>query len=516
MSLGIGGFVFLSNRRGVANRFWLLTNVLLAIWSLGLFGVISAQSEEIGLQIQNVIDVSGIFIPVAFFNFIAFFLKKDIALKRQRLLLWLLAAALTLLSLTGYYKVGVSPKFGFNFWVDPGQLYFIFPVIFAFLVGYTLFILITEYLKSSDLVLKQQIKYIIGAQIFGFFGGATNFLPQLFGIYPVGNYLIILYVVFISYAIFKHHLFNIKVVATELFTGILIFLLFLNIFSSKSTGNYALSIGIFLGAVILGIMLIRSVIFEVTSREKIAKLAEQLKLANAKLQEVDKVKTEFISIASHQLRTPLTIIKGYTSMALEGSFGRFTKEQHDVIDKLSKSAERLINLIEDLLNISRLEQGRIEYEYKVMNIVPLVEGVVEELQPKADKKGLKLTFVPPARSVPRVRADEQKIRQVFINLVDNSIKYTERGNVAVAVKPEETKVLFTVTDTGIGIAQDDLSTLFKKFVRGSHVSQMYTEGVGLGLYFARKVVENHGGKIWAESAGKGQGSVFTVELPMAS
>ena len=478
--------------------------------------MVGAENTDKALLFQYFVDIGGIFVPIAFLNFAISLL----GLKRDPLRLgvvsWFVGIIISVFSFSPLFKLGVKPQFGFNFWIYPGPYYLIFPIAFTAFIAYSCFLLIRAFRRTEDAVLKQQIKYVFGAQILGFSGGATNFLPQLFNVYPVGNYLVALYVVFISYAIFKHHLFNIKVIATEMFTAILLFLLFLNIFSANSVPQYAFNIGIFMTAGVLGWLLIRSVLFEVSSREKIAKLAKQLQSVNDKLQQVDKVKTEFISIASHQLRTPLTIIKGYTSMALEGSFGRYTKQQHDVMDKLFQSANRLINLVEDLLNISRLEQGRIEYEYKVIDPVALVRGVVEELEPKAKKKGLRLIFVKPKHSVPHIRADEQKMRQVYINVIDNAVKYTEKGSVTVSLHRDEDKVRFESVDTGIGITKDDLSTLFHKFVRGSHVTQMYTEGVGLGLYFARKVAENHGGKIWAESSGKDQGSKFIVELPMAS
>ena len=254
--------------------------------------------------------------------------------------------------------------------------------------------------------------------------------------------------------------------------------------------------------------------FNVRLRDEVEKATHELKKANQELKKLDAAKSEFISIASHQLRTPLTVIKGYISMMLEGSFGALTPEEADSLDKVYDSNERLIQLVENLLNISRIESGRLQFDYEVMQLEEIVDSVIEELLGNVKKKGLKLNYRKPAKPLPKIRIDEEKIRQVVMNLIDNAIKYTKKGSLTVSLEAVGKKMRFCVSDSGIGINKEYLPNLFKKFSRGKGISVIHTEGTGLGLYVAREMVEAHKGKIWAESKGEGMGSKFCFELPV--
>jgi signal transduction histidine kinase len=249
-------------------------------------------------------------------------------------------------------------------------------------------------------------------------------------------------------------------------------------------------------------------------KEEVKVATADLRAANERLKQLDAAKSEFISIASHQLRTPLTIIKGYISMMLEGNFGRLTKRELEPLKKVYLSNERLIRLVENLLNISRIESGRLQFVFQSMQIEGLVSDVVTELSGNAKKKGIKLNLKMPRTPLPPVKADEEKLRQVVMNLIDNAIKYTDRGRVDVSVALVNGQVRVCVADTGMGIAPEDLPNLFKKFSRGSGTSLVHTEGTGLGLFVARKMIEAHGGRIWAESKGEGQGAKFCFQLPV--
>jgi signal transduction histidine kinase len=248
-------------------------------------------------------------------------------------------------------------------------------------------------------------------------------------------------------------------------------------------------------------------------KKEIKTATADLRAANERLKQLDAAKSEFISIASHQLRTPLTIIKGYISMMLEGNFGKLTKKEMEPLKKVYLSNERLIRLVENLLNISRIESGRLQFNFKIIQIEGLVSDVVTEIFGNAKKKGIKLNLKMPHTPLPPVKADEEKIRQVVMNLIDNAIKYTDRGRIEVKVALVDGQVRVCVADTGMGIASKDLSNLFKKFSRGRGTFLVHTEGTGLGLFVARKMIEAHGGRIWAESKGKGQGAKFCFQLP---
>lgn len=244
-------------------------------------------------------------------------------------------------------------------------------------------------------------------------------------------------------------------------------------------------------------------------------VTHELRVANEKLKELDDLKTDFISIASHQLRTPLTAIQGYSSMLLEGSYGDFPAEVRKVIDKIFQSAQRLIFIVNDLLDISRIEKGKLELVFQTVDLENILKDVVEELRPNSIKKNIELKFVSPQdKGSILVKADANKIRQVFINIVDNALKYTNNGFVQISTLLQDGKVLICVKDSGVGISTENMKYLFQKFSRVKGISKMYTDGSGLGLYVAQEIVRLHHGEISVKSEGEGKGASFFVSLPI--
>ena len=256
--------------------------------------------------------------------------------------------------------------------------------------------------------------------------------------------------------------------------------------------------------------------FNIKLKKEVKRATAELRSANATLKKLDVAKSDFISIASHQLRTPLTIIKGYVSMLLEGTFGELNQKEADPLKKVYQSNERLIQLVENLLNISRIESGRLQFDLKIDSLERIAGSVVEELSNSARKKGLKLNYKGPAKPLPKVKIDESKIRQVILNLVDNAIKYTQKGSVNVSLETIKKNIQFCVSDTGMGISEEDMSRLFKRFSRGKDVSLVYANGSGLGLYVSKIMAEAHHGKIWCENKVDGQGAKFYFTIPIAS
>lgn len=247
---------------------------------------------------------------------------------------------------------------------------------------------------------------------------------------------------------------------------------------------------------------------------RLKKTARELEMAYKELQRVDKAKSEFISVASHQLRTPLTAIKGYISMLLEDDYGQLPKTMKSPVTNIYISNERLIKLVNSLLDISRLEAGRIKFESSPTDMAELLADVVRDFRLEAMNKKIKLVFQKPKNAIPKIIIDQQKIRQVISNLVDNAIKYTSYGGVSVKIKDEAGKLVITVADSGEGMSQEEIGKLFQSFSRAEAGKRLFVEGTGLGLYIAKKFILMHGGRIWAESPGKGKGSIFYVELPI--
>lgn len=260
--------------------------------------------------------------------------------------------------------------------------------------------------------------------------------------------------------------------------------------------------------------------FNILLEREVEAAVMDLRKANEELRKLDTAKSDFISIASHQLRTPLTVIKGYISMILEGNFGKLPDTSRESIEKIYDSNERLIKLVEQLLSISRIESGKIKYEFEKTNLSEIVLEVMESVRYGAIKKGLDLSYSQPKGFDPIVKIDSTKIRQVITSLIDNSIKYTnktenKRGFILIRIEDLKKKemIRFILEDNGMGIKEEDKGNLFKKFSRGADMSIVHTEGTGLGLYVAKQVIEAHRGAIYAESRGRDMGTKIYFDLP---
>lgn len=257
-------------------------------------------------------------------------------------------------------------------------------------------------------------------------------------------------------------------------------------------------------------------LFSETLAEKVRQRTAQLHRANDQLRDLDKAKDEFISMASHQLRTPLTTVKGYASMLEEGDFGKLTKSQQEKVDLTLDGANRMARLIDDLLNVSRMDANRFFLEVTPVDLNKLVEQEVGQLQTMAAGKNVKLTYTPPREKIPNIRLDETKTRQVVMNLVDNAIHYSkpEGGEVEVHMVHAGDSVIFEVHDNGIGVPVDAQHKLFTKMFRANNAKDVRPDGTGLGLYLVKRVVQDEGGQIVFESQ-EGKGSTFGFKIPLS-
>ncbi len=256
--------------------------------------------------------------------------------------------------------------------------------------------------------------------------------------------------------------------------------------------------------------------FNITLKEQVERATKQLRDANEQLKDLDKLKDEFLSIASHDLRTPMTAIKGYLWMALNDRAGKIENPAlKRYLDISYASSERMISLINDLLNVSRIKAGRMQMIFENIDFKQIVDQVFAELASKSTEKSIELKYEGDPK-VPHVIADKQKMAEVLQNLVGNSLKFTpEKGKITVNVKPSKESgfVEVAVSDTGVGLSKEDASKLFEKFARveQSYKSAKTTGGTGLGLYITKNYTEMHGGKIWVTSE-LGKGTTFTFTL----
>ena len=229
---------------------------------------------------------------------------------------------------------------------------------------------------------------------------------------------------------------------------------------------------------------------------------------------IEKMKSEFVSLSAHQLRTPLSAVKWTLKMLLDGDLGEITEEQRDFIEKTYQSNERMINLINALLDVTRIEEGRFLYKPILTNLESVVQFVINSCKEEIERKKIEFEFIKPKKKLPRVILDVEKMRLAIQNLLENAIRYTEPGGrVTVSLKSGKKEIGVLVKDTGIGIPKDQQERVFTKFFRGANVIRIATEGSGLGLFITKNIIEAHGGKIWFQSV-ENQGTTFYFTLPI--
>jgi PAS domain S-box-containing protein len=227
---------------------------------------------------------------------------------------------------------------------------------------------------------------------------------------------------------------------------------------------------------------------------------------------IEKMKTEFVSVAAHQLRTPLSAIKWTIRMILDGDVGEINEEQRELLEQTYISNERMIRLINDLLDVSRIEEGRLLYDQEDTRIEDVLDSVIEASQEMLRNKNMVLEVN--KKETPKVRIDKEKIGVVIQNLLENAIKYTEQGGkIKITLDNDEKNVIFKIEDSGVGIPKSQQDRIFTKFFRAENVTRMETNGTGLGLYTTKNIVQAHKGQIWFESE-ENKGTTFYFTIPI--
>jgi signal transduction histidine kinase/low affinity Fe/Cu permease len=254
-------------------------------------------------------------------------------------------------------------------------------------------------------------------------------------------------------------------------------------------------------------------VFNTTLQQRIGDATKELRASNRQLQKLDEAKDEFVSMASHQLRTPLTSVKGYIDMVLQGDAGKITPMQHQLLSEAFTSSERMVHLINDFLNVSRLQTGKFMLDRRPIDLAKVVGQEVDALRTTAGSRELQLQYHPPSR-MPVLYLDEGKLRQVVMNFIDNAIYYSrEHSTIKIRLKVELGDVVFEVHDKGIGVPKAEQAHLFTKFFRAANARKQRPDGTGVGIYLAKRVITDHGGSMIFSSV-EGEGSVFGFRLPV--
>lgn len=518
LNLILSFFVITQNLKSLNNRFFSLLSFLAALWALANF---MTGIEPIPFWLESTYALGALVVATGLIW--VYVITTDFSLNKIKTLI------ITLISLFfafGSFWPGFIAKryddiyIGGIFTGEPGlglRIFTVFYLLGAFLILYRLLV---SFRRANNAQKKNQFRSIFyGALITLLITALTSFILPAFSIFSFSGLDSIGFLVFLSfvaYAITKDNLFNIKVIATELVTFMLWIFILIRALIADNIQDMLIEGGLLVITIIVGILLIKSVIKEVKQREKIEKLAGDLQKANDRLTELDKQKSEFVSFATHQLRAPLTAMKGYASLILEGDLGELSKQIKEAIGRIFDSSTTLTNIVDDYLNISRIELGTMKYAFETIDLKGLIENVIGELKPNIEKSKLTFSLDADAQKKYMVNVDKDKFKQIIANLIDNSMKYTPSGSVKVSLEKktdgEGRKIVFSVKDTGIGIAEGVMPKLFAKFSRAENGTRQNIHGTGLGLFVAKEIVMAHKGKIWAESPGEGKGSAFYVEL----
>lgn len=248
--------------------------------------------------------------------------------------------------------------------------------------------------------------------------------------------------------------------------------------------------------------------------KRVTERTRELALANEKLKKIDKLKSEFVSAVSHELRTPLTSIKGYAAILMAGKLGEVPEAVKERLDKINRHSDSLTQLVNDLLDISRIESGKVGMKLEQLKLKEIIDEVSDLVMPQVKERKIQLNTEVPAE-LSLCLADKVQLVRVFTNLLGNALKFTpEKGTIAIKVKEQKDAFLVDVSDTGIGIADENLENIFEEFYRVDNAINQNIKGTGLGLSLVRRIIQAHKGRIWVEST-VGVGTTFSFTLPKA-
>lgn len=352
---------------------------------------------------------------------------------------------------------------------------------------------------------------IVGGALLLFFltFTVTDYLSVATNVYQIGLYGLMVTPIFLGlivYAVITFETFNANIFGAQILVFSLMILIASEfLFVTTLVNRSLVAISLLLSG-FFGLVLIRSVKREVKQRERIERLAKDLEAANEQ-------QVVLIHFITHQIKGFVTKSRNIFSMALEGDFGPVSDQLKPMLQEGLNSDTKGVATIQEILNASNIKSGKVEYVMAPFDLKALLEELVRDLKPAADKKGVELITELGSGEV-SVTGDRAQLTNAFKNLIDNSIKYTPKGEVRLRLTKEAGKVLVTIKDTGVGITAEDMKNLFTEGGHGKDSTKVNVESTGFGLYIVKNIIDAHKGRVWAESEGAGAGSRFIVSLPL--
>jgi len=511
ISMFLGIQILLSDSKRTSNRVLFAMTVFFSLWVYFDLILWASPTPQAVMFFWNTLVIAEMMMYLSAIYLIYLFTHQQQEPKlRTKISFALMLLPILLFAHTSMSVVGLSPDCDEGAYEGIIIQYMYLMEILIILIGSAYIIRNFRNLKKHQLYISlSSVLFLILFTI-----GNLTLIFELGAVYEQFKLLAMPVFAFITaIAIARWGAFNIKAITTDILLTSLWMAMFSTLLLQEITVArivIAITLAIFS---IFAINISRSIKNEIQQKQEIEEIAAHLETSNKRLKELDLAKSEFVSIASHQLRSPLAAIRGYTSMLRDGTYGEVSDNGKEALNRIENSAKHMVNLIEDFLNISRIESGQLKYEITNFNLKELVEIIVNDLNPVALQKGLVIMFNDQSNQSD-VSADKVKVEQALHNLINNAIKYTVRGSISVIIKNDNQKTWVEITDTGIGISENNMHKLFTKFARGDNANSTNTNGTGLGLFVARSLLIAMGGNVTAHSDGEGKGSRFTLELPL--
>lgn len=496
-ALPLGYFVYAQNKNQWANRIWLLYTLSLCFW--GGFGIFIGTTTDPVQAIwywRLAMGLGIIWMPVLFYHFA--YLYAPWKEKGRLVGAYVITAFLSISAFTPYYIPQVKFVFGSFYWATPGITFYMLTLWWFVLTGYSHTKLFLDS-KKMPKERQNQIKYFLIASCIGYLGGLLDFgICYGLKLYPWGNYLIVVYPFIMTYAIITQGLFDIFIFMKRAFyTAVLVGVISwvigsISVISQFLQNKFGLSS--WMVSVLAAIISLYVVYLFIDSERK-----------------ADKAKQEFITIAAHKLRTPLTHIH----YIVEELRQERTKQETDaLITNLSESNDLIINLVNKLLDVTNLETQSEKYEFTPVDLKNITEEIIKNESPLLKDKKIKLTFQP-ENKLPSIEGYEKSLRFVIQSLLENATKYTpDGGEIHISISADSKNITWSIQDSGIGVAKEDLNRIFDKFFRGQNALKTDTEGTGLALFISRNLIKRQGGVMDVLSPGLNQGTRFWFTLPI--
>ncbi len=513
INLGLTPFIYPRRGAGPMNAAFVLATLGIAAWALTLVGFLQTPSDWVALIFLRLSYMAAAFIAACFYYFSIAFPDGQRPSRWHLATLVVLTSAVCAAVLVPGFLTGSIFPVGATRTVELHVLgYAAFGGTFCGLFALVQIRVWRKFVSAQGLVRVQLLLMAICITAVGWLGIYFDLIlpsPFLenFRYVWTGPVFTDVFAAVTAYAIFRYRLFNAKALIGELLVFALWLILFIRVLTSGTVADLIANVVVLTLSVPIGVLLIRSLQVETRARELLAD-------ANTRLRELDQLKSEFLSLAAHQLRTPVTLLQGYLSTIQEGDYGPVPEPMKIPIARAVEIIRSFASMIQDYLDVARIEQNRMTYAFAPADLEKIVGVLIEEFATPAKQKNLTLTFKKDGAGPYRAHLDVDKARQVVSNLLDNAIKYTPSGTVEVTLARdiERGMLRLSIADTGVGIDPATLPKLFQKFTR-SDSDRLNAGGSGLGLYVARQFIEAHHGRIWAESAGLGRGSRFIIEVP---